>query len=120
MAFDDSTIKQNMNVQQVQTTTSGSVSPGAAAEQNVTVPINIDKELLKILGLTVEQYLNLSDEQKLQVNNQINQIKNPADETNFGITGLTVEKTNNTESTLTKALGNLELMQNESLKIQVD
>ena len=120
MAFDDSTIKQNMNVQQVQTTTSGSVSPGAAAEQNVTVPINIDKELLKILGLTVEQYLNLSDEQKLQVNNQINQIKNPADETNFGITGLTVEKTNNTESTLTKALGNIELMQNESLKIQVD
>ena len=94
MAFGDGTIKQQ-NVQQVQTTPAGSVTPNPIVEssKNIVVPVAVDEELLKLLGLTLEQYLQLSDEQKSEVNNQINQIKNPADKTNFGIPGLSIEKT---------------------------
>ena len=94
MAFGDGTIKQQ-NVQQVQTTPASSVTPNPIVEssKNIVVPVAVDEELLKLLGLTLEQYLQLSDEQKSEVNNQINQIKNPADKTNFGIPGLSIEKT---------------------------
>ena len=94
MALGDSTIKQNMNVTPAQTAPSSVVTSGAADSASIVVPVAVDEELLKLLGLTLEQYLQLSDEQKNEVNNQINQIKNSADETNFGIRGLSVEKTN--------------------------
>ena len=95
MAIGDGTIKQNVNVQQAQTTPAGSVTPNPIVEssKNIVVPVAVDEELLKLLGLTLEQYLQLSDEQKSEVNNKINQIKNSTDETNFGIKGLSVEKT---------------------------
>lgn len=96
MAIGDGTIKQNVNVQQVQTPPSGSVTPNSTAEssKNTIVPVAIDDELLKLLGLTPEKYALLTPEEKAEVNNKINQIKNSADETNFGIRGLSVEKTN--------------------------
>lgn len=93
MALGDSTIKQNMNVTPAQTAPSSVVTSGAADSASIVVPVAVDEELLKLLGLTLEQYLQLSDEQKNEVNNQINQIKNSTDETNFGIKGLSVEKT---------------------------
>ena len=94
MAIGDGTIKQNVNVQQVQTPPSGSVTPNSTAEssKNTIVPVAIDDELLKLLGLTPEKYALLTPEEKAEVNNKINQIKSSADETNFGITGLSVEK----------------------------
>lgn len=94
MAFDDGTIKQH-NVQQVQTTPAASVTPGSTAEisKNTVVPVAIDDALLKLLGLTPEKYALLTPEEKAEVNNKINQIKSSADETNFGIRGLSVEKT---------------------------
>ena len=93
MAFSDNTIKQNVNVPQVQITSAGAVTSGPAAESaKIIVPVAVDEEILKLLGLTLEQYLQLSDEQKNEVNNQINQIKDSGNETNLGVTGLYVEK----------------------------
>ena len=93
MAFSDNTIKQNVNVQQVQTTSAGAVTSGSAAESaKIIVPVAVDEELLKLLGLTLEQYLQLPDEQKNEINKQINQIKASGNETNLGVTGLYVEK----------------------------
>ena len=95
MAFGDGTIKQNVNVQQAQINPAGSVTPVSTAEssKNTIVPVAIDDELLKLLGLTPEKYALLTPEEKAEVNNKINQIKNPADKTNFGIPGLSIEKT---------------------------
>lgn len=94
MAFGDGTIKQQ-NVQQAQINPAGSVTPVSTAEssKNTIVPVAIDDELLKLLGLTPEKYALLTPEEKAEVNNKINQIKNPADKTNFGIPGLSIEKT---------------------------
>ena len=93
MAFGDSKIQQNVSVTPPQNAPTGAVTSGTADNAAIVVPVAVDEELLKLLGLTLEQYLQLSDEQKNEVNNQINQIKNSADETNFGIKGLSVEKT---------------------------
>lgn len=97
MALGDGTIKQNINVQQVQTTPGGAVSSNAVTSnsKSTVVPVAVDEEVLKLLGLTLEQYYNLTDAQKAEVNNQINQIKTASETTNFGITGLYVESTPN-------------------------
>ncbi len=94
MAFGDSKIQQNVSVTPTQNAHTGAVTSGTADSAAIVVPVSVDEEALKLLGLTPEQYALLSPEEKANVNNQIKQIINKADEPNFGITGLSVEKTN--------------------------
>ena len=94
MAFGDSKIQQNVSVTPTQNAHTGAVTSGTADSAAIVVPVSVDEEALKLLGLTPEQYALLSPEEKAKVNNQIKQIINKADEPNFGITGLSVEKTN--------------------------
>ena len=94
MAFGDSKIQQNVSVTPTQNAHTSAVTSGTADSAAIVVPVSVDEEALKLLGLTPEQYALLSPEEKAKVNNQIKQIINKADEPNFGITGLSVEKTN--------------------------
>ena len=94
MAFGDSKIQQNVSVTPTQNAHTSAVTSGTADSAAIVVPVSVDEEALKLLGLTPEQYTLLSPEEKAKVNNQIKQIINKADEPNFGITGLSVEKTN--------------------------
>ena len=96
MTLGDSTIKHNINVSQSQTSQSGVDSSRAVTTgSKFVVPVTIDEELLKLVGLTPEEYLQLTDKQKAEVNDQLNQIKNSSDTTNFGIKGLYVESNSN-------------------------
>lgn len=90
MALGDNTIKQNLGVQQVQTGNVDGATSTSSGQNNIVVKFNVDKELLKKLGLTSEQYLSLPADKQTELLNQARQI---LVEDDFQIKGLYVEKT---------------------------
>ena len=56
MAFGDSKIQQNVSVTPPQNAPTGAVTSGTADNAAIVVPVAVDEELLKLLGLTLEQY----------------------------------------------------------------
>ena len=91
MAYNDATIKQNDLI----ISTKSAILPTkgtpeiTSGEKNSILPLNINEELLKKLGITVEQYSKLSDRQKEELLKQVEQF----DGSNLGVKGLYVEST---------------------------